>query len=564
MLGTGLTIFKKGVILIALPVVFQLGTLAYLLKAHEDAARADRWEIHSRNVINHADNIVLDVTEAHSAIRGMGFFHDYAFEANKRALLDNIDQHLADLRQLVSDNPQQLANVDALTTVMNEYMQWFNNVESHAKAGDWPAVDTRLDVLYGKSHVDAVQAQLRKFLRVEEQLDTQRLAAAAHSRDRQRSALVTIAALSVLLAFGLLWAFTGSISGRLAIATENARRMAEGEPLADPVQGADEIAHLDAVLHDTARRLTEATAKEKHYREELQRRAQELERTNNDLVYKTQENETFVYSVSHDMRSPLVNLQGFTQELTHACTDLRKALTSEPLPAQMRGRIDAIIDQDILTSIRFIQTAVTRSSGIIDALLRLSRAGRVQYNRQNVDLDPVIERILTAMRISLQEKHVEVRADPMPTVVADPTAVEQVFANLIGNAVNYLDPARRGRIEIGVRPPAADTNGQKVTLYVRDNGLGIPSAYLSKLFVAFQRLHGNVAAGEGVGLALVKRIVDRHGGRIWAESTEGVGTTFYVSLPRAEAPAEPAAGEASTDDGAAAGAPAISEGNHEG
>jgi signal transduction histidine kinase len=117
-------------------------------------------------------------------------------------------------------------------------------------------------------------------------------------------------------------------------------------------------------------------------------------------------------------------------------------------------------------------------------------------------------------------------------VWGDPTALEQVFANLIGNAVNYLDPAREGQIEIGTTPAPPGVHSLRI-FYVRDNGLGIPAVALPRLFNAFQRLHGNVAAGEGIGLALVRRVVERHGGRVWAESKEGVGTTFYLSLPEA-------------------------------
>jgi signal transduction histidine kinase len=120
----------------------------------------------------------------------------------------------------------------------------------------------------------------------------------------------------------------------------------------------------------------------------------------------------------------------------------------------------------------------------------------------------------------------------LPPVWGDPVALEQVFANLIGNAVNYLSPSREGRVEIGTTPAPPGVRSLRI-FYVRDNGLGIPEIALPRLFSAFQRLHGNVAPGEGIGLALVRRVVERHGGRVWAESTEGVGTTFYVSLPEA-------------------------------
>jgi signal transduction histidine kinase len=147
------------------------------------------------------------------------------------------------------------------------------------------------------------------------------------------------------------------------------------------------------------------------------------------------------------------------------------------------------------------------------------------------------------MHASIRARGAQVSVHALPDVWGDPTALEQVFANLIGNALNYLDPSREGRVEIGTAhaPPGVES---LQIFYVRDNGLGIPEVGLPRLFQAFARMHGNVAPGEGIGLALVRRVVERHGGRVWVESTEGAGTTFYLSLPDALAAAPPAPGDA--------------------
>src|SRR5207244_5890411 len=129
-----------------------------------------------------------------------------------------------------------------------------------------------------------------------------------------------------------------------------------------------------------------------------------------------------------------------------------------------------------------------------------------------------------------------------PPAWADPTALDQIFANLIGNAVNYLDPARPGIIEIGAAGEGVRVEGAPPAMpvyYVRDNGRGIAAEYQEKIFLAFQRLHPDAAPGEGVGLALVRRVVERHGGRIWLSSTPGTGTTFYVALPAPPAVPQP-------------------------
>jgi signal transduction histidine kinase len=143
------------------------------------------------------------------------------------------------------------------------------------------------------------------------------------------------------------------------------------------------------------------------------------------------------------------------------------------------------------------------------------------------------QRIVDAMSGSIRSREAVVSIQPgMPQAWGDPTAIEQVFGNLVGNAVNYLDPKRAGRIEIGCMSVDGAGDGEGLnTYYVRDNGLGIPAGHMGRMFTAFQRLHGNVAQGEGIGLALVKRVVERHGGKIWVESAEGIGTTFFVALP---------------------------------
>ena len=130
-----------------------------------------------------------------------------------------------------------------------------------------------------------------------------------------------------------------------------------------------------------------------------------------------------------------------------------------------------------------------------------------------------------------RERNAEIVVNPLPEACGDPIAVEQIFANLLGNAVKYLDPARPGRIEVGCVEPSPQTNHGLHVYYVKDNGLGIPEAYHSRVFTAFNRLHADTASGEGIGLALVRRMVERHGGSIWMESAPGVGTTFFAALP---------------------------------
>jgi signal transduction histidine kinase len=238
----------------------------------------------------------------------------------------------------------------------------------------------------------------------------------------------------------------------------------------------------------------------------------------------------FIYSVSHDLRSPLVNLQGFSEELAASCHDLRDTLADDA-GAESGRRALEIVDRDIPESLHFIKAAVVRLSAIIDALLRLSRVGRVEYQMQPVNVEETVRRVVETLAGTIESHHAEVVIGSLPPALSDPTALEQVFANLIGNAVNYLDPARPGRIEVGALPPGESGAAGLQTYFVKDNGLGIPEAYQSRVFLAFQRLHADVAQGEGVGLALTYRMVGRLGGKMWLESAAGAGSTFFVALP---------------------------------
>jgi PAS domain S-box-containing protein len=275
-------------------------------------------------------------------------------------------------------------------------------------------------------------------------------------------------------------------------------------------------------------------------------RTRELARTNAELKQINEENEMFVYSVSHDLRSPLVNLLGFSKELHRSCQDVRTLLADERLPQGVCDSASRIIDGDIGESLHYIESSVRRLSGIIDSLLRLSRAGRIPYQRQKVDLNALVEGIVAAMNATITARKAVIQVNPLPTVFGDPAALDHTIANLIGNAVNYLDQSRPGRIEVGAETLSVESSRlaetSRVRIFVRDNGRGIPSDARDKVFRAFQRIHSDCAPGEGMGLAIVNRTVQRHGGRIWFESEENRGTSFFVELPQEPDPGDDSSG----------------------
>jgi signal transduction histidine kinase len=522
----------KGLLLIAIPAVFELALLSALVKAQVDTTQEERWAAHSEDILRQTSAILEPVLLESVRLRG-AVLSNKADVTTPVALWMDIDRRIDQLNDLVADNPAQVERTEQIRQSVQAYRQWSDRVQDLLRSGRRRDVVERFSELASIDVLDRFRAQVAAFQNEERLLDVQRSTEAEAARERQQ-VLVLVAGLGSLLFVALaVWLFTRGVRGRLALLSDNAGRLASNEPLAPVDSGSDEVARLDQTLHETSRRLLEAERIQARFQSDLARRANELAAINETLRQQTQENEMFIYSVSHDLRAPLVNLQGFSKELIHACDDLRAAVRQSSLTPARRQHIERLVDEDIGEALHYLQTAVLRASHIIDALLRLSRVGRVEYRRQQVRVRDIVQRVIDAMQVSIRSKRARVVVHDLPSVWGDPTALEQVFANLVGNAINYLDPAREGRVEIGTTPSPPGVHSLRI-FYVRDNGLGIPAVAIPRLFSAFQRLHGNVATGEGIGLALVRRVVERHGGRVWAESTEGVGTTFYLSLPEAE------------------------------
>ncbi|MGH8782319.1 sensor histidine kinase [Paraburkholderia sp.] len=521
----------KGLLLIAIPAVFELALLSGLVKAQADAEEAERWAAHSQEVLRQTTSILEPVLLESLRLRGAVIGGD-ANVSTPIVLWMDIDRRIDRLAELVADNPSQVERAGQIRQAVQAYRQWSDRVQDLMHSGRRHDVLARFGEQATTDVLDRFRAQVAAFQAEERRLDSVR-AVEAEAAHAQQQTLIVIAVIGSILFVALaIWLFTRGVSGRLTLLSANAGRLAGSEPLAPASPGSDEISNLDLTLHDTSRRLLEAERLQARFQSDLARRADELARINETLRQQTQENEMFIYSVSHDLRAPLVNLQGFSKELIHACDDLRDAIRQSSLTSSDRQRLERLIDDDIGEALHYLQTAVLRASHIIDALLRLSRVGRVEYRQQQVQLGDLVQRVVDAMQASIKARRANVVVHDLPPVWGDPTALEQVFANLIGNAINYLDPAREGLVEIGTTPAPPGVQSLRI-FYVKDNGLGIPEIALPRLFNAFQRLHSNVATGEGIGLALVRRVVERHGGRVWAESSEGFGTTFYLSLPEA-------------------------------
>ncbi|SJZ32925.1 sensor histidine kinase [Sediminibacterium ginsengisoli] len=235
--------------------------------------------------------------------------------------------------------------------------------------------------------------------------------------------------------------------------------------------------------------------------ERVKMRTQQLQEANQEL-------ESFTYSVSHDLRAPLRSIDGFTRILSEDYTD--------KLDDEAKRLMDIVLKN------------AKKMANLIDDLLAFSRLGKKEISRRNFSMNEMVQQVYEDILPSTEGRDIKWTIADLPDVPADTAALRQVWVNIISNAVKYTRHTEKTEITIG-----ADEEADKVVYYVKDNGTGFDMQYIEKLFGVFQRLHSEQEfEGTGVGLAMVRRIINKHGGEVWAKGELNKGATLYFSLPK--------------------------------
>ncbi|OYU90839.1 MAG: histidine kinase [Bradyrhizobiaceae bacterium PARB1] len=459
-------------------------------QARKDAGRV----VHTIEVENQLATLLLEIRRAESAARAYLLNSQDSFlrehEAAVAVILPGVDQ----LAAVTSDNPVQVENMKRLRPAVMERMAEFARAVNFVKGNDTPSAIAMLPQTGAGPAVQAI-AEAARAMRLEEQnLFIERTQKA--DRTQQLSSIVTVtgSALVILFAAGSLF---------LVRQSSNARDEAEAKLR-------DNNLNLESTVQERTADLREAN-------EEIQR---------------------FAYIVSHDLRSPLVNIMGFTSELEELRGDIFRRIATlannEPVVPDTDGNLpepalppeDKQLSSDFSEALGFIKSSIGKMDRLINAILNLTREGRREFKPVKIDTRELIETIASTVAHQASETETVIHVEPLPEIVSDRLALEQIFGNLIDNALKYLRDGVPGDIRIKGR-----TKMGFAIFEVADNGRGIDPKDHQRIFDLFRRAGTQDKPGQGIGLAHVRALVRRLGGTMSVSSEIGNGSTFTVTLP---------------------------------
>ena len=461
-------------------------------QAREDNA----WVVHTVEVENQISTLLLQIRTAESAARGFLLTSEPRFLAEHDAATASILPDIDKLTGLAGDNPVQLENSKKLREPvqarLDEFAQAIDFVKRNNIAGG-------IAMLRQAGPSDSVRRinDIANAMRMEEdRLFSVRTAAA--DRTQRLASIVTVAG------SGLVIVLAG-------ISIVLVRRSAHARD------------HAETLLRDNNLNL-EATVDE---------RTADLREANNEI-------QRFAYIVSHDLRSPLVNIMGFTSELEELRADIFKRIATRrragasvpPLPVDGGEKEpeleaeDKQLLQDFSEALEFIKSSIAKMDRLISAILNLTREGRREFEPLRIDTRELIEAVVATMAHQAAEAKAQIRIEPLPEITGDRLALEQIFSNLIDNALKYLKPEIPGDISVRGR-----TKLGFAIFEISDNGRGIDPRDHQRIFDLFRRAGTQDKPGQGIGLAHVRTLVRRLGGTTSISSELDKGSTFTITLP---------------------------------
>ncbi|MES2752326.1 MAG: CHASE3 domain-containing protein [Pseudomonadota bacterium] len=464
-------------------------------------ARTDaNWVVHTIEIENQISLAQLQMRRAESATRGYLLTEQNEFGSDFDEADKQLSPTLEKLKDLTIDNPVQIAVLSDFIPLTNQRFADFRRAVDLARAAKFEEARKVLEDGSGRSKMNRIRDLATEMRAEEQRLFAMRTRAADQSQ--------SLAAVVTTTGSGLVIALAG-ISIFLVRRSARARDDAEQ-------QLRDNNLNLEATIDERTADLRDAN-------EEIQR---------------------FAYIVSHDLRSPLVNIMGFTSELDELRTDIFSRIARYSRAASAAAKIpepigesnpadapelhpeDKQLSQDFSEALGFIKSSIGKMDRLISAILNLTREGRREFKPVKIDTRELIETIISSVAHQASESNTQIRIEPLPNIVSDRLAMEQVFSNLIDNALKYLKPGVAGDIVVKGR------HKQGFAVFeVIDNGRGIDPKDHTRIFDLFRRAGLQDQQGQGIGLAHVRALVRRMGGAISVSSELHTGSTFTVTLP---------------------------------
>jgi signal transduction histidine kinase len=459
-------------------------------KARDDSG----WVIHTVEVEDQTSTLLLEVRRAESAARGYLLTRGAEFLSDHETAVAEVMPELDKLGELTRDNPVQVENIRKLRPAIETRLGQFAEEMALVKRGEADNA-TALMRDAAAANTTATIRDIADGMRAEEQ---QLLAVRTENADRSQrlASTVTIAGSGFVIALAGISIF---LVRRESQARDNAEARLRDYNL-----------NLEATVDERTADLREAN-------DEIQR---------------------FAYIVSHDLRSPLVNIMGFTSELEELRGDIFRRIAAlaqvanEPVPPlapdlepELDGQ-DKQLSADFSEALGFIKSSIAKMDRLISAILNLTREGRRKFVPVRIDTRELIEAIVQTLAHQAAEANAEIRISPLPQIVSDRLALEQIFSNLIDNAIKYLKPGVAGEIAIRAR-----TKLGFAVFEISDNGRGIDHKDHQRIFDLFRRAGTQDKPGQGIGLAHVRALVRRLGGTMSVASELNSGSTFTITLP---------------------------------
>ncbi|MCK1714181.1 MULTISPECIES: CHASE3 domain-containing protein [unclassified Bradyrhizobium] len=464
------------------------GSVYLVNKAREDS----KWVIHTIEVENQVNALLLEIRRAESSARGYLLTLGPEFLSDHDAAVATIPQALDKLTRQIGDNPAQRASIAKLREVIQARLEQFSREMDLVKRGEPDSAAALLRQAAASNSTDAIREVAATMTAEEERLFSLRSANADRSQTLAASLTGIGSGLVVVLALLSTWLVRRSAGVR------------------------DDA---EARLRDANTNL-EATVDE---------RTADLREANNEI-------QRFAYIVSHDLRSPLVNIMGFTSELEELGRDIFRrigSLARAPADGPPVESADVVLDgadkqlaEDFSEALGFIKSSIGKMDRLISAILNLTREGRREFEPVRIDTRELIEAIAATVAHQAAEARAEIHVGELPDIVSDRLALEQIFSNLIDNAIKYLKAGVPGAITVRGR-----TKFGYAIFEVTDNGRGIDPKDHQRIFDLFRRAGTQDKPGQGIGLAHVRALVRRLGGTMSVSSELNVGSTFTVTLP---------------------------------